>query len=101
MPRPKRSKLNVRDTGLRPPFRYFMDQEIASSPDNLDEILRYYFHNPETDGLFAAFEDRKDLCKALVEKVLALYDGHGRSRCWRRAIRSSWRIPSTGSWWPG
>ena len=74
MPRPKRSKLNVRDTGLRPPFRYFMDQEIASSPDNLDEILRYYFHNPETAGLFTAFEDRKDLCKALVEKVLALYE---------------------------
>ena len=45
------------DTGLRAPFRYFMDQEIASSPDNLDEILRYYFHNPEMDGLFAAFED--------------------------------------------
>jgi glutamine---fructose-6-phosphate transaminase (isomerizing) len=73
VPRPKRSKLNVRDTGLRPPFRYFMDQEIASSPDNLDEILRYYFHNPATDGLFTAFEDRKDLCKALVEKVLGLY----------------------------
>ena len=73
VPRPKRSKLNVRDTGLRAPFRYFMDQEIASSPDNLDEILRYYFHNPEMDGLFAAFEDRKDLCKALVDKVLALY----------------------------
>jgi len=73
-PRPKRSKLNVRDTGLRPPFRYFMDQEIASSPDNLEEILRYYFHNPETVGLFAAFEDRKDLCKALVEKVLGLYE---------------------------
>lgn len=74
IPRPKRSKLNVRDTGLRPPFRYFMEQEIASSPDNLDEVLRYYFRSPETDGLFAAFEDRKDLCKALLTKVLALYE---------------------------
>ncbi len=74
VPRPKRSKLNVRDTGLRPPFRYYMDQEIASTPDNLDQVLRYYFRAPETEGLFAAFEDRKDLCKALVDKVLALYE---------------------------
>jgi len=74
VPRPKRSKLNVRDTGLRPPFHYFMEQEIASTPENLSEVLRYYFRSPETDGLFAAFEDRKDLCKALVDRVLALYE---------------------------
>ena len=73
VPRPKRSKLNVRDTGLRAPFRYFMEQEIASAPDNLDEVLRYYFRTPETEGLFAAFEDRQDLCKALLGKMLALY----------------------------
>ncbi len=77
VPRPKRSKLNVRDTGLRPPFHYFMEQEIASSPDNLDEVLRYYFRSPDTDGLFAAFEDRRDLCKALLDKVLALYEAPG------------------------
>jgi len=73
-PKPKRSKLNVRDTGLREPYRYFMEQEIASAPDNLDEVLRYYFRAPETEGLFAAFEDRKDLCKTLLDKVLALYE---------------------------
>lgn len=73
-PKPKRSKLNVRDTGLREPFKYFMDQEIASSPENLDEIIRYYFRTPETEGLFAAFEDRRDLCKAMVDRILALYD---------------------------
>lgn len=73
-PRPKRSKLNVRDTGLREPFRYFMDQEIASSAENLDAVIRAYFRSPETEGLFAAFEDRKDLCKALVDKVLGLYE---------------------------
>ena len=73
-PRPRRSKLNVRDTGLRAPFRFFMEQEIASAPDNLDEVLRYYFRDPETEGLFAAFEDRRDLCKTLVDKVLALYE---------------------------
>lgn len=73
-PRPKRSKLNVRDTGLRQPFRYFMDQEIASSAENLEAVLRAYFRDPQTEGLFAAFEDRKDLCKALVDKVLSLYE---------------------------
>lgn len=73
-PKPKRSKLNVRDTGLRAPFKYFMDQEIASSPENIDEIIRYYFKTPETESLFAAFEDRQDLCKALVDRILSLYD---------------------------
>ena len=72
-PRAKRSKLNVRDTELRAPFEYFMDQEIASSPENLDEVARYYFRSPRTEGLFAAFEDRVDLCKAIVEKLLGLY----------------------------
>ncbi|MCE1229295.1 MAG: SIS domain-containing protein [Firmicutes bacterium] len=73
-PKARRSKLNVRDTGLREPFHYFMDQEIASSPENLEEIIRYYFRSPETEGLFAAFESRVDLCKALVEKLLKLYE---------------------------
>ena len=77
IPRPKRSKLNVRDTGLRAPYRYFMEQEIASAPDNLDEVLRYYFRSPDTEGLYSAFEDRKDLCKALLDKIFALYDVPG------------------------
>ena len=73
-PRPKRSKLNVRDTALRAPYRTYMEQEIASSPENLDEILRYYFAWPETEGLFAAFEAKAGLCKVLAERVQALYD---------------------------
>ena len=50
-PRPRRSRLNVRDTALRPPFTHFMDQEIASSPDNLDQVLRYYVAHPDDDVL--------------------------------------------------
>ena len=73
-PRLKRSKLNVRDTALRPPFTHYMAQEIASSPDNLDEILRYYFKAADTEGLFAAFQDKSGLCRELLEKVLALYE---------------------------
>lgn len=79
-PRPRRSRLSVRDTGLRPPFAYFMDQEIASSPENLDEVVLYYFRSPETEGLFEAFEDRADLCKALVEKLLRLYGASDETR---------------------
>ena len=73
-PKPKRSKLSVRDTGLRAPYRYFMDQEIASSPENLEAILRYYFQDPASAALYQAFEARADLCKALLVKALALYD---------------------------
>ncbi len=72
-PKARRSKLNVRDTELRAPFEYFMDQEIASSPENLDQVALYYFRTPRTEGLFAAFEDRVDLCKAIVEKLMGLY----------------------------
>ena len=73
-PKLKRSKLNVRDTALRPPFTHYMAQEIASSPDNLDEILRYYFEAKATQGLFAAFAAHSDLCRALLPQVLALYE---------------------------
>ncbi len=74
VPKLKRSKLNVRDTGLHAPYHYYMEQEIAQSPANVDEILRYYFAAPETEGLFAAFEDRRDLCKALVGRIMTLYE---------------------------
>jgi glucosamine 6-phosphate synthetase-like amidotransferase/phosphosugar isomerase protein len=73
-PKLRRSKLNVRDTGLQPGFEYYMDQEIAQAPENLNEILRYYFSMPETEALFAAFEASEDLGKALVGKVMGLYE---------------------------
>lgn len=73
-PRLKRSKLNVRDTALRATFSHYMAQEIASAPDNLDEILRYYFKAPEMEGLFAAFQEKSGLCRDLLDKVLALYE---------------------------
>ncbi|HLO68244.1 MAG TPA: SIS domain-containing protein [Holophaga sp.] len=75
-PRPRRSKLNVRDTGLREPFRYFMDQEIASSPENLDAILRTYFPDPALEPLHEALEARLDLCKAVLARVVALNEAH-------------------------
>ena len=79
-PKLRRSKLNVRDTGLQPGFAFYMEQEIAQAPENLDEILRYYFSMPESEGLFAAFEDRTDLCKALVGKIMGLYEATDEAR---------------------
>ncbi|MBI1752196.1 MAG: SIS domain-containing protein [Acidobacteria bacterium] len=74
VPKPKRSKLNVRDTGLREPFRHYMEQEIASAPENFDELLRYYFDAAGTRDLFAAFERHEKSCKDLAARVMALYE---------------------------
>jgi glucosamine 6-phosphate synthetase-like amidotransferase/phosphosugar isomerase protein len=71
-PRPRRSRLNVRDTALRPPFTHFMAQEIASSPDNLDQILRYYFEAAETRALFGRFQADGDRARELLGRVAAL-----------------------------
>jgi glucosamine 6-phosphate synthetase-like amidotransferase/phosphosugar isomerase protein len=73
-PKPKRSKLNVHDTALKPPYKHYMEQEIASSPENIDEIVRYYFRDAADDALFALLEERKDDCKAIAEKALDLYN---------------------------
>lgn len=73
-PRPKRSKLNVRDTGLREPFKYYMDQEIASIPENLDEVVRYYLNTPETAALTEAFESVAPAATVVVQRTRALYD---------------------------
>ena len=71
-PHLRRSKLNVRDTALRAPFAHFMAQEIASAPDNLEEVLRYYFQDEETEGLFAVFQAHSGLGRDLLGKLLAL-----------------------------
>lgn len=42
VPEPKVSKLNVSDTSLNPPFEYYMDQEIASVPENLATVAAHY-----------------------------------------------------------
>jgi glucosamine--fructose-6-phosphate aminotransferase (isomerizing) len=94
VPKLKRSKLNVRDTGLHAPYHYYMEQEIAQSPANVDEILRYYFAAPETEGLFAAFEDRRDLCKALVGRIMTLYEAADETRLVQAFETLRARIPA-------
>lgn len=41
-PEPKQSSLNVADTSLRPGFDFYMDQEIASAPENVDAVIAGY-----------------------------------------------------------
>lgn len=71
-PPPKRSRLNVRDTELRAPFEYFMDQEIASVPENLADIVRYYLDDPDAAGAARADDADPDAAAALADRVSAL-----------------------------
>ncbi|NJO90576.1 MAG: hypothetical protein HC831_17650 [Chloroflexia bacterium] len=38
----KRSRLNISDIALQPRFKYFMQQEIHTSPANIDILIKYY-----------------------------------------------------------
>jgi glucosamine 6-phosphate synthetase-like amidotransferase/phosphosugar isomerase protein len=71
-PRLKRSRLNVRDTGLDPRYKYYMEQEIFSAPDNLDTIARYYFSDAAEAALAAMLEDSRAVTKELLDKACAL-----------------------------
>lgn len=71
-PKLKRSKLSVRDTQLDPRHAHYMEQEIMGAPDNLNQILRYYFRDPREEGIAAVFEERKDECKESANQLAAL-----------------------------
>ena len=71
-PRPKRSKLSVKDTQLKPAYHHYMEQEIQGSPANLDQILRYFFRDEKEEGLSAIFEERKDECKESADALAGL-----------------------------
>jgi len=68
-PAPKRSRLNVRDTGLDPRFKYYMEQEIRSAPSNIDEIARYYFADPADEAAAAVFEPRARAVAAILDEA--------------------------------
>ncbi len=76
-PRLKRSKLSIRDTQLHPEYQHYMEQEISSSPSNIDQILRYYFRDPSIEPLAELFEERKDDCKEIADRISALSERFG------------------------
>jgi len=71
-PAPRRSKLTLHDTALRPPFEYFMDQEIASVPENLDAVAAAYLTTGPGEG--EAVEARR----RLVDDLRTVADKGGR-----------------------
>jgi glucosamine--fructose-6-phosphate aminotransferase (isomerizing) len=68
----RRSRLSVADIALQPPFRHFMEQEIAQAASNLDAQVRYYFAREDERSPFAALERQAGDVDALVGEVLAL-----------------------------
>jgi glucosamine 6-phosphate synthetase-like amidotransferase/phosphosugar isomerase protein len=75
-PRLKRSRLNVRDTGLDPRFKYYMEQEIHSAPENIDTIARYYFSERSEVALASILEDSRAVAKELLDKACGLSSHH-------------------------
>jgi len=76
-PRLKRSKLSIKDTQLSPEYQHYMEQEISSSMNNINQILRYYFRDSSTEPLSELFEDHKDDCKEAAEKISSLSERFG------------------------
>lgn len=76
-PRLKRSKLSVKDTQLLPEYQHYMEQEISSSPNNISQVLRYYFRDPAVEPLSELFEERKDECKETSDVIASLSERFG------------------------
>ncbi len=68
-----RSRLNIADISLAPKFHYFMEQEIYTSSQNIDQLVRYYFADPAETVLFEVFEQKPDECRELLYALLRLY----------------------------
>jgi len=76
-PRPKRSKLAVRDTALDPRYKHYMEQEILGSVANIERIIRYYFRDPADEGLAAALEEKRELAKEVADRFSELSERFG------------------------
>jgi len=85
VPKPKRSRLNVKDTALDPRWKHYMEQEIRSAPGNVQEIIRYYFQDAAEAGLAAVLEKHADLAKGLCDAASDLS-----SRTDDRALSAAW-----------
>ncbi len=69
-----RSRLNIADIQLQPKFHFFMEQEIFSSPRNIDNLVLYYFNDETEKELYSIFEKNKDTAREILYSLLALYD---------------------------
>ena len=59
---PKRSKLRARDMTLRPPFQFFMEQEIAAQGEAAAELIELFYPGDGVrEELFARYDGMRDL----------------------------------------
>ncbi len=70
----KRSRLNIQDIALQPRFRYYMEQEIYSSPANLDILIKYYLLEEYENKYQDIFEANYKVCRAFLYDLVKLYD---------------------------
>jgi glucosamine 6-phosphate synthetase-like amidotransferase/phosphosugar isomerase protein len=73
-PELKRSRLNISDISLARKYHYFMEQEIYTSPQNIDLLIKYYFAHRKEKKFFDIFEKSKDQCKKQLDALLRLYN---------------------------
>ncbi len=69
-----RSRLNISDIALAPKYHYFMEQEIFTASQNIDQLVKYYFNDEEEKPFFEVFENKLDSCRELLYTLLKLYD---------------------------
>ena len=70
----KRSRLNISDIALQPRFNYFMEQEIHTSPANIDILMKYYLLEEHEKQYQTIFEYNYKECRALLYDLVKLYD---------------------------
>ncbi len=74
VPELKRSRLNISDISLAQKYHYFMEQEIYTSPQNIDLLIKYYFADKDEEKFFAVFEKNKVECKKQLDAFFKLYN---------------------------
>ncbi|MBR4490445.1 SIS domain-containing protein [bacterium] len=74
VPKLSRSRLNIADIQLQPKYHFFMEQEIYSSPKNIENLMLYYFNSKEEKELYSVFEENCDSAREILYSLLALYD---------------------------
>lgn len=74
IPKLSRSRLNIADIQLQPKYHFFMEQEIFSSPKNIENLMLYYFNSKEEKELYSVFEENCDTAREILYSLLALYD---------------------------
>ncbi|MBP5407261.1 SIS domain-containing protein [bacterium] len=80
VPKLSRSRLNIADIQLQPKYHFFMEQEICSSPKNIENLMLYYFKSKEEKELYSVFEENCDNASEILYSLLALYDLYDRSK---------------------